>query len=332
MGAPPVDPGVQKDLDSIPAALQLTAESLPAARSARPPGPQISGEVEHSDLTIPGDPAVRLRIHRRRTATGVLPCIFSIHGGGYVMGNAAVDDALFENWCRRFDCVGVSIDYRLAPETAYPGPLDDCYRGLRWVRERSAELGINPARVGVFGVSAGGGLAAGLSLLTRDHGDPALAFQVLLYPMLDDRQATTSSRWTDVPRWHPVANRFGWRSYLGPMYGAADVPYHAAPARAADLTGLPPTCVIVGTVDGFLDEDVAFAQRLCHAGVSTELHVYAGGSHGFAAPACRAPLAARARQVIDDWLAGHLQTPPSTGLDGAADHFVSSEKGEESSR
>jgi acetyl esterase/lipase len=306
MGAPPVDPGVQRDLDAIPAAPLLTAESLSAARAARPPRPLLSGEVEHADLAIPGDPAVRLRIHRRRAAAGVLPCILSIHGGGFVMGDATVDDALFETWCRRFDCVGVSVDYRLAPETAYPGPLDDCYRGLRWVRERSAELGIDPARAGVFGVSAGGGLAAGLSLLTRDRGDPSLAFQVLLYPMLDDRQVTTSSRWTDVPRWGPVANRFGWRSYLGPLYSAADVPYHAAPARATDLTGLPPTCVVVGGVDGFHDEDVAFAQRLRYADVPTELHVYGGGSHGFAAPACRAPLAVRARQVIDDWLAAHL--------------------------
>ncbi|WP_166459356.1 alpha/beta hydrolase [Amycolatopsis pithecellobii] len=305
-GAPPVDPGVRRDLNSIPAVRELTAESLPAIRAARPPRPQLSGEVEHSDLTIPGDPALRLRIHRRRAATGVLPCILSIHGGGFVLGDATVDDALFENWCRRFDCIGVSVDYRLAPETPYPGPLDDCHRGLRWVRDHSTELGIDPARVGVFGVSAGGGLAAGLSLLIRDLGEPPPAFQALLYPMLDDRQVTTSSRWTDVPRWNPVANRFGWRSYLGPVYGAADVPYHAAPARATDLTGLPPTCVVVGTVDGFHDEDVAFAQRLCHAGVSTELHVYAGGSHGFAAPACRAPLAIRARQVIDDWLAGQL--------------------------
>jgi len=306
MGAPRVDPAVQWDLDSMPPTPLLTTATLPAARAMRRPGPQLSGEVEHSVLTIPGDPALRLRLHRRRAATGTLPCILSIHGGGYVMGDAAMDDVLFENWCRRFDCVGVSVDYRLAPETPYPGPLDDCYRALQWVRDHSAELGINPARVGVLGVSAGGGLAAGLSLRTRDHGDSPLSFQVLLYPMLDDRQVTPSSRWTDVPHWDPAANRFGWQSYLGPLYGAADLPVYAAPARAADLAGLPPTCVVVGTVDGFHDEDVAFAHRLCHAGVPAELHVYPGGSHGFAAPAYRAPVAVRARQSIDDWLASHL--------------------------
>jgi acetyl esterase/lipase len=177
------------------------------------------------------------------------------------------------------------------------------------MRATAVELGIDPDRIGVFGVSAGGGLAAGLALRLRDHGEPAAAFQILLYPMLDDRQATTSSRWTDVPRWDPVANRFGWRSYLGSLYGAAEVPDEAAPGRAADLSGLPPTCVVVGTADGFHDEDVAFAGRLCHAGVPAELHVFTGGCHGFAAPACRSRLATRARQTIDDWLAGHLVTP-----------------------
>jgi acetyl esterase/lipase len=313
MGAPAVDLGVQQFLDALPASPPLTGETLAAARAAIPPPSPPSGLVEHADLTISGEPPVRVRIHRRRDVAAELPGILAIHGGGYVMGDAATDDALFERWCLRFSCVGVSVDYRLAPETPYPGPLDDCYRALRAVRLRSAELGIDPARIGMFGVSAGGGLAAGLSLRLRDRGEPGVAFQVLLYPMLDDRQITPSSRWTDVPRWDPPANRFGWRSYLGAIDGTPEVPHEAAPARATDLGGLPPTCVVVGTVDGFHDEDVAFAERLRDAGVPADLHVFAGGCHGFATPACPAPLAIRARQVIDDWLAGHLDGPGPAG-------------------
>lgn len=308
MGTPPVDPQVMEFLSTIPKVPQLTVESLAVIRRERAAvsGPRLSRDVEHSDVLISRDPLIRLRIHRRKGATGALPCIYSMHGGGFVVGNCTLDDAVFDSWCRQFDCIGVSVDYRLAPETPYPGPLDDCYEGLEWVHERSSELGVDPARIGLFGVSAGGGLAAGLSLLARDRGDIDLAFQLLLYPMLDDRQVTASSRWGDVPRWDPTANRFGWQSYLGALYGSEDVPYYAAPARATDLTGLPPTCVVVGTADGFYDEDIDFAQRLSHSRVLSELHVYGGGSHGFADPGCRAPIAERARRAADDWLSGHV--------------------------
>lgn len=311
MSAPPVDPGARADLEEV-AVAQLRADSLAAARAARPPRPQFPPGVDHADVVVPGEPALRLRIHRRAGTTGsargsAVPGILAMHGGGFVLGDAAVDDALFEVWCRRFDCVGVSVDYRLAPETPYPGALDDCHRALAWMRGHADELGIDPARIGVFGVSAGGGLAAGLSLLVRDRGETPVAFQALLYPMLDDRQVTVSSRWPDVPRWDPGSNGFGWQSYLGARYGTQDVPPYAAPARADDLGGLPPTCVVVGTADAFLDEDVAFAQRAWHTGVPTELHVFAGGYHGFAAPACGSPLAERARKAIDDWMAARLQ-------------------------
>lgn len=306
MGAPPVDPGVRRSLEAVPAPPPVTAESLAAVRAAQPPRPRPDGEVVHESVIIPGAPPLRLRIHRRRRRAGPAPAILSVHGGGFVVGDATADDPVFERWCRLFDCVGVSVDYRLAPEAPYPGALQDCHRALRWLREQATALGVDPARIGVFGTSAGGGLAAGLSLLVRDRGESQIAGQVLLYPMLDDRQLTTSSQWTDVLRWGPVSNRFGWQSYLGSRYGGPDVPSYAAPARAADVTGLPPTCIVVGTSDGFHDEDVAFAQQLTHAGVPTELHVYAGGTHGFASPTCEAPLADRARRAIDDWLMEHL--------------------------
>ena len=129
-----------------------------------------------------------VRVHRAKGTDGVLPCVYSMHGGGYVIGSHSMDDPLFERWCPKLGLVGVSVDYRLAPETPYPGPLEDCYRGLVWTYEHADELGIDPARIGIMGVSAGGGLAAALALLARDRGEVPVAFQLLDQPMLDDRQ------------------------------------------------------------------------------------------------------------------------------------------------
>ena len=235
-----------------------------------------------------------------------------MHGGGYVVGSFMVDDARLDSWCGRFGCVGLSVNYRLSPETPYPGPLDDCYAGLEWVFEHAAELGIDPRRIGLFGGSAGGGLAAGLTLRARDIGELNPAFQMLFYPMLDDRQMTRSSQWTDVPSWTPHSNTFGWRSYLGGLYGTTDVPAYAAPARAKDLSGLPPTYIMVGSLDAFYDEDVAFANRLIHAGVAADLSVYAGAGHGFERSDNRTILAVRARRDADEWLSARLGAGPTT--------------------
>ena len=161
----------------------------------------------------------------------------------------------------------MSVDYRLAPETPYPGPLEDCYRGLVWTYEHADELGIDPERIGIMGVSAGGGLAAALALLARDRGEVPVAFQLLDSPMLDDRQRTPSSRQDGLAVWSRGSNTFGWKSYLGDLYGRDDVPATAAPARATDLSGLPPAFVSVGAVDGFRDEDIDYALRLNQAGV-----------------------------------------------------------------
>ena len=167
------------------------------------------------------------------------------------------------------------------------------------------ELGIDRSRVGVAGASAGGGLAAALALLARDRGELPLSFQMLAYPMIDDRQATPSSSW-DVPIWSPLNNEFGWRSYLGDLYGRDDVPYVAAPARAEDLSGLPPALVYVGTLDGFCDEDVAYATRLYQAGVATELHLYPGAPHGFDGMAPGSTLSRRCLRDAREWLADAL--------------------------
>jgi acetyl esterase/lipase len=229
-----------------------------------------------------------------------------MHGGGYVIGTFDMDDPLFDNLCPKLGLVGVSVEYRLAPETPYPGPLEDCYRGLQWTYDHAEELGIDRHRIGVGGVSAGGGLAAALALLARDRGEVPVAFQLLDCPMLDDRQTTASSQQDGLPVWSRESNAFGWRSYLGDLYGDDDVPYTAAPARAEDLSGLPPAFVSVGSVDGFLDEDVDYAVRLNRAGVPTELHVYPGACHGYQI-AQQCDITRQSRSDVENWLARQVR-------------------------
>ncbi len=294
-----LDPELVSAIELLPFD-QVSADMLPALRV--PSQMPVSDRVDRHDHEVAGDPAVPLRVHREKTATGLLPCVYSIHGGGYVLGTHTMDDLLFDALCPKLDCVGVSVDYRLAPETPYPGPLEDCYRGLLWTFEHASELGIDPERIGVMGVSAGGGLAAALALLVRERGEVSLAFQLLDSPMLDDRQITPSSREQGLPVWSGDSNTFGWKSYLGDLYGRADVPPTAAPARASDLSGLPPAFVSVGSVDGFRDEDIDYALRLNQAGVPTELHVYPGACHGFNHIAPHAAVAKQCRRDIEHWL------------------------------
>ena len=173
-----------------------------------------------------------------------------------------------------------SVDYRLAPEFPYPTPLEDCYTGLLWFFDQAEALGIDTGHIAVGGASAGGGLAAGLTLLARDRAEVSPCFQLLTFPMLDDRNETPSSYMIDDTRlWSRDANRAAWSAYLDGDNGADDVAVYAAPARAADLSGLPPSIITVGSLDMFLDEDIAYAQALLTAGVPCELHVYPGAFH-----------------------------------------------------
>lgn len=298
-----LDPEVAAAIEDFPLFV-LTAESLAAMRGISMPV-ELSEAVARTEHVVPGDPPINVRVHRPVGAVGELPCVFSIHGGGYVLGSYEMDDPLFDRWCQHLGVVGVSVEYRLAPETPYPGPLEDCYRGLRWTAEHAEELGVDRSRLGVHGVSAGGGLAAALALLARDRGEVRLAFQLLDCPMLDDRQITLSSRLDGLAIWSRESNEFGWRSYLGARYGADDVPYHAAPARAVDLSGLPAAFVSVGTVDGFRDEDIEYAVRLNQANVATELHVYSGAPHGYHI-AANSAVCARSRRDAEDWLARQI--------------------------
>jgi acetyl esterase/lipase len=294
-----LDPEIAKAVTALPFE-SLNDEQVAAIRSVVLPRLE-SPEVETEDRTLSGEPDIQVRVHRPKGATGSLPCVYSIHGGGYVLGSFSMDDALFNQLCPSLGLIGVSVEYRLSPETPYPGPLEDCYRGLKWAYDNASELGIDRSRLGIRGISAGGGLAAALALLARDRGEVPLAFQLLDCPMLDDRQRTRSSQQSGLAVWSRESNTYGWRSYLGDLYGTDDVPYTAAPARAEDLTGLPPAFVSVGTVDGFLDEDVDSAMRLNHAGVPTELHLYPGACHGYQM-AVDSEIARQSARDAQDWL------------------------------
>jgi triacylglycerol lipase len=296
--------------------LSINADNLAAMRDQpirvqRP----LSDAVERTDHRVPGPdgaPDVIVRVHRPSGTNEMLPCVYSMHGGGYVMGSHLGNDSRFDSWCPRLRCVGVSVDYRLAPETAFPGPLEDCYSGLRWVHAHAGELGIDASRIGVMGGSAGGGLAAGLALLARDRTEIPLAFQLLTYPMLDDRQATPSSR-VEAPIWSPDNNRFAWTAYLGHAYGTDDISPYAAATRATDLTGLPPAFVMVGDLDGLLDEDIAYARRLIAAGVPTDLHIVAGAPHAFDSMMPDTGVARRALHTVESWLRTRLHPAREVG-------------------
>ncbi|WP_239096951.1 alpha/beta hydrolase [Asanoa ferruginea] len=235
--------------------------------------------VTHSDSLARSVP---VRVFRPVGVSGPLPGLLWIHGGGLLVGSAR-SDAAPVGYTAAAPCVTVSVDYRLAPEDPYPAQVDDCYAALSWFFDNAAALGVDPARIAIGGGSAGGGLAAATALRWRDAGGPSLAFQMLVAPMLDDRGRTASSSAFDDPRlgWTASSNRYAWRALLGDAAGGPDVSEYAAPARATDLAGLPPTYLCVGELEVFRDECVDYAARLMRAGVPTELHVFPGAFHGW---------------------------------------------------
>ena len=275
-------------LEGLPGDL-LDLSDLAAARKrwsafiAQAPAPEIDDSIEITDHHAQADDGHRLlvRVYRRKDRRPHSPGLYSIHGGGMVLGDVGMNDARCAAVAQNLDVVVASVEYRLAPENPYPTPLEDCYRGLVWLFDQAEALDLNPARIAVGGGSAGGGLAAGLALLARDRGEVSPCFQFLTFPMVDDRNKTPSSHAVDDTRiWNRTANIAGWSAYLDGRDGADDVEAYAAPARATDLAGLPPAIVTVGSLDMFLDEDIAYAQALLRAGVPCELHVYPGAFHG----------------------------------------------------
>ncbi len=290
------------DLTDIPAARTVMLDMLAAANG----GTQPSADVVRTDYMVPGldgAPDVRVRHYRPAGQSGVVSCLYWIHGGGHVLGQIEQDDPMMDHIVETVGCAAVSVDWRRSPEHPFPAGMDDCYAGLAWTHRSAGDLDVDPERIAVGGASSGGGSAAGLALLARDRGEVPVCFQLLVYPMLDDRNVTPSSHAVTDPRlWNRDANLIGWRAYVGDAAGTDQVSPYAAPARATDLAGLPPAYLPVGDLDLFIDEDIEYAQRLLQADVPAELHVYPGGIHGFDLLAPESALAQRFRAERDDAL------------------------------
>ncbi len=259
---------IGKRRDVINSFIRMRASELPTIENVVIEDRNIACPDSSNELVV--------RIYKPRRVSGIFPGIFFIHGGGMIMGSIETENHKVAMLCETIQSVVVSVEYRLAPENPHPTPVQDCYKALVWMSKNAEELGYEANLLAIVGGSAGGGLAIGTSLMARDQDFPKLCFQMANYPMIDDRNETPSSKEiTDIGIWDRKANIEAWDFYLG----GKKADEYAAPARAIDLKGLPPTFIDVGELDLFRDEDIEFAKRLLQAGVSTELHVYPGAYH-----------------------------------------------------
>ena len=313
---PPFDPELAAALELIKDMISpgLTLDEIVEVRQG--PGIQLlaeldltmSGTFEVEDRRVPGpegEPDISLLICRPAApeTAGPRPVIYHVHGGGMVIGNNRVGVDVPLAWAQALDAIVVSVEYRLAPEHPHPAPVEDVYAGLLWTADHAAELGADPERIVIAGASAGGGLCAALALLTRDRKGPQPIGQMLMCPMLDDRNDSPSTyQMAGLGVWDRTANETGWTALLGSRRGGPDVPAYAAAARAEDLTGLPPAFLDVGSAETFRDEVVAYASRIWQAGGVAELHVWPGGFHGFDGFAPQAAVSQAARAAHLTWL------------------------------
>lgn len=288
-----IDPELLASLDAIPD-MSVSLEKLSDTRALVAqmtemgmglPDPTVTAS-EHFAPGRNGSPDVRLILYRPADLSDRAPVVFHIHGGGFLFGTAEMDDPRNRATAKALNCVVAAVDYRLAPETPYPGALDDCHSAFNWIHQNAAELNIDPDRIAVRGESAGGGLAAALAIMARDAGAQMPCFQLLIYPMLDDRTVMSEPKpYAGDFVWNASSNYFSWQCWLGVAPGGTDIPPLAAPARVEDLSGLPRTFIATAALDLFIDENLEYAKRLIRAGVSTELYVAPGAYHGFEAMA-----------------------------------------------
>lgn len=315
---PPFDPELAAVLSAIqdrgPAEYAHGAERISALREGlRALQPEFSeedlrrgGAFTVSERVVPGPvgaPDISLLVCLPTTAAPPCGALYYVHGGGMVMGDRYLGVPGILATAEELGLAVISVEYRLAPEHPHPAPVEDCYAGLQWTAGHADELGIDPDRIVIVGVSAGGGLAAALTLLAQDRGGPRPAGQILRSPMLDDRNSTCSAlQMAGIGLWDRAENETGWTALLGEQRGGQDVSPYASPARATDVSGLPPAFIDVGSAETFRDEAVAYATRLWQAGGQAELHVWPGGFHGFwgAAPHAALSRAALAAPVL--WL------------------------------
>lgn len=295
--AQPADPalaGVHPELR------ELAVQLLPYTRNMPQPGLATLEQTRSGATAMAGAPLADVPYERREIPgapghpdvviyvinakpEGARPAILYTHGGGFIAGSAAASLAGIQNVCKTLDCAAVSVEYRLAPETTYRGSIEDNYAGLKWLHQNAGSLGVDANRIAVMGESAGGGHAALLAIAARDRGEVPVAFQCLVYPMLDDRTGSTRQQPPHIGNlvWTAASNRFGWESFLGVPPGRRSAPEGAVPARVESLAGLPPAFIGVGTLDLFCIEDIEYARRLNNAGVTAELIVVPGAFHGF---------------------------------------------------
>lgn len=307
---PPFDAELAAVLAALPVSMPpMTAETIPMLRSLPPflpfqdilRGAGIS--FANAVVNTRDGAQITVSVLEREGRIGPSAGLFFIHGGGMATGDRWMGTELLVEWMLRLDVVVVTVEYRLAPEHPDPVPVHDCHDGLSWMAAHATEWGIDPSRIVVVGGSAGGGLAAGTALLARDSGGPMLLGQMLICPMLDDRDETVSTRQFDgVGTWVRESNVTGWTALLGERRATDDVSIYAAPARATDLTGLPPTFVDCGSADVFRDEDAAYASRIWADGGDCELHIWAGAFHGFDGIAPHAAVSRAALAARGSWL------------------------------
>ena len=311
--SPAIDPELAELLAAIPLAPVTSVEALAQVRpySSSAIGPIIEGRgIALRDITIPvtADTDITLSVFTPSTVAAGAPCVYWLHGGGMIMGDRFSQIDIPLEWLEAFGAVVISAEYRLAPEVTGPTLVNDSYAGLTWVAEHASELGIDPSRIIIAGTSAGGGIAAGTTLMARDRGDITPAAQVLICPMLDHRNNTPSShQYTGNSVWPRETNGFAWASVLPDAESEPSA--YVSPSLAADLSGLPSTYVDVGSAEVFRDEDVAYVSGLWEAGGQAELHVWAGGFHGFDALFPAARLSVQARTTRTAWLGRLLDNP-----------------------
>lgn len=289
--------------------VNMTLDRLEHFRALKMPTiEEIIGDlpVQCVDHTIPGYQGVDIVVSviSRKDHRKPGPGIYNIHGGGMVMCDRFAAVHPLVDWAMKHDAVGVTVEYRLAPEHPDPIPVEDCYAGLAWMASHASELLFDPDRLVIFGGSGGGGLAAGSTLLARDRKGPKLAGQLLQCPMIDDRNETVSSyQYQGTGVWDRTSNLTAWTAVLGDRRGTDNVSPYAAPARATDLSGLPPTFIDAGAVEVFRDEAVAYASAIWAAGGTCELHVWGGAFHGFYDIAPQSEIARACIAAREAWLA-----------------------------
>ncbi|KAH7407182.1 arylesterase/monooxygenase [Cadophora sp. MPI-SDFR-AT-0126] len=239
-------------------------------------------QIHHKTIAKDGHSVSIYQFEKKATRSKPGPAILHCHGGGMILGSVKVFASMLKTLASKTGVPIFSVDYRLAPEHPHPTPVEDCYAGLIWLQQHAVDLNIDKSRIAIMGESAGGGIAAGVALMARDRAfSPPLAKQILVYPMLDDRNITANPTVDSINIWSSVDNLTGWTALLGDMAGKDGVSPYAAPARAESVKGLPPTYVDVGQLDLFLLENMEFISRLVAENIVTEFHLYPGVPHGF---------------------------------------------------